>query len=346
LGTSAVGFDSILFARRGIETPEKVFKAFMSAAVTTEDEESLRDRYDKALGEIFRKKKIRRKKFIYKGYHFRLQTKENTTEMICLLLEELIDLISRIDLYCGYYDLEEISIYGEAFGQKIKRLTFLERNQHSFHHVCAWRYLEDYGSSCRLKLDHFSGERTPAWENLVKGKSNMEIYFSGCECDPLISLADLVLALINTHQYGTISSATLFNPITKRCPSFRGSRKLTYHNMKKHLRMTTPTVPLRMDLTPFIKHPIFFIVWNPEAPRKRVKPMFEWSPLYNSVVKRAFIEEGCFKFISPEEDHVFWDCKEDKLIAWSKVDEEMIDWIKEMDFEIPTVLNKADLLDE
>jgi hypothetical protein len=260
-----------------------------------------------------------------------------------MLLEELSDLISRIDLYCGYYDLDEISIYGEASGQKIKRMTFLERCQHSYHHVCALKYIEDYGVDCRLKMDYFSGEKTPAWVELTQKKPDIELYFNGCECDPLISIADLALSLIDIHQYGTISSLTLFNPIKKACPSFRGGKKLAYHDMKKYLRMATPTVPLPMDTAAFVKHPIFFIVWNPEAPRKRVKPMFEWSPLYNAVVEQAFQKEGCFKFISPEEDHVFWDCEKDKLVAWSSADEEMIEWMRQMDFEIPTVLKKEDL---
>jgi hypothetical protein len=72
--------------------------------------------------------------------------------------------------------------------------------------------------------------------------------------------------------------------------------------------------------------------------------MFEWSPLYNSVVKKALSEEGCFKFISPEEDHVFWDCEKDKLVTWSQADEEMVGWMKQMDFETPPVLTKKDLL--
>lgn len=287
----------------------------------------------------------KRRKVIYKGYHFCLQAKADASDMMFNLMEKLSDFISRIDLYCGYYDLDEISIYGDASGQVIKRMTFLERNQHSFHHVCAWRYLEDYGSGCRFKLDHFEGRRTPAWLSLIDKNPNMKIYYNGCECDPLIATSDIVLRLIQLHQHGTISSRTLCNPLQKKCPSFSGSsRKLAYHPMKRYLRQTTPIVPLFMNLTSFVKHPIFFIVWNPEAPRKRVRPMFEWSPVYDAIVRKVYEEQGCFKFISPEEDHIFWDLKKDKLVAWSKVDEEMIEWMRKMDFEIPEVLKKENVL--
>jgi hypothetical protein len=339
----SVGFDSLLFDRRALETPERVFKAHLAVGVSVERESDFRSKYEQALDDVFSKKGMKRKKCIYKGHHFRLQAKSDSSEMIGYLLDELSESISRIDVYCGYYPMDDISIYGEASGQTIKRLTFLERTQHGYHHVCAWRYIEDFGTDCRMKLDYFSGEKTPAWDALIKKKPNIELYFNGCECDPLISTADLVLALIDLHQYGTISGLTLLNPIRKACTNLANSRKLVYHEMKRYLHMATPTVPLPMNVSSFIKHPIFFIVWNPEAPRKRVKPMFEWSPLYNSVVRKALCEEGCFKFISPEEDHVFWDCGKDKLVTWSKVDEEMVGWMKQMDFETPSVLKKEDL---
>jgi hypothetical protein len=79
-----VGFDSILFERRGIETPDKVFKANMAASVTVEDEISFRSAYDKALAKIFKEKELKRRKFIYKGYHFRLQMKAGSSDWYAL----------------------------------------------------------------------------------------------------------------------------------------------------------------------------------------------------------------------------------------------------------------------
>ena len=53
-----------------------------------------------------------------------------------------------------------------------------------------------------------------------------------------------------------------------------------------------------------------------------------------------------FEVTWTEKDHIFWDSGKDRLIAWSEVDEEMIEWIRKMDFEIPQVLKKEDLLTE
>lgn len=339
----SVGFDSLLFSRREIETPDKVFKALMAVAVTTKNKDSFRKEYDDALLETFREVDMNRKKVVYKSYHFCMQTKDPASELICSLLEKLSDVITRIDVYCAFYDLPDISIFGDASGQTIKRMTFLERNQHGFHHVCAWQYFQDFGNNFTFELDHFEGRKTPAWEALIDNDLDINVYYSGCECNALISIADLILKLIQIHQHGHLSTSTLFRPIQKNCPSLKGYGRLNYHAMKRHLRMTTPTVPYFIDLKPFIKHPIFFLVWNPDAPREKVKPMFEWSPIYNAVVKKAYEKKGCLKFFSTE-DHLLWNPETDNLVAWSDVDEEVIEWIKNMGYNLPKVLKKEDIL--
>ena len=256
--------------------------------------------------------------------------------------------ISRIDLYCGFYDLKEISVFGESSGQVIKRLTFLERYQHAFHHVCAWKYAKDYGIDCKFKLDHFEGHKTPAWKELSSQNNlDLEVYFNGCECDPIITVADIVLKLIDLHQYGFITSRTMLDVICKRCPSFgNANRKLAYHSMKEYLRVTAPDSTLRIDLTNYLKHPIYFLMWvSPSAqePKDRVKSMLEWSPIYNNIVRKAYQENGCLKQFKVDADHMIWDTQKDKLIAWSTLEEQMIEQMKNMGFEIPKVLTKNDL---
>lgn len=339
-----VGFDSLLFSRSEIEHPNKEFKALMAVGVTVENKKSFKKTYENALLEVFKDYEINRKKVIYKSFHFCAQVKDHASKMICNLLEKLSDEISRIDIYYGVYDLPEISIFGEAAGETIKRLTFIDRNQHGFHHVCAWDYCENYGHDSTIELDHFEGWKTPAWEELVDKTSDINVYYKGSECNSVISIADLVLKLIQIHQHGHLSSSTLVKPIKNNCPSFNGYGRLNYHSMKKHLKKTTPTVPYFIDFANYIKHPIFYVIWNPDVPRSKVKPMFEWSPTYNAVIKKAHEEDGCLKMFSNIDDHLMWSPKEDRLVAWSDVDEEVIDWIKAMGYEIPKVIKKENLL--
>ena len=117
LGNSVVGFDSVLFKRELIESPDKVFEAFLGDAITVEDEKDFRKAYFEAMNKIFEKYKVKRVKDIYKGYHFCFQAKDNASQMMFDLIEAVADKISRIDLYCGFYDLKEISVFGESQGK-------------------------------------------------------------------------------------------------------------------------------------------------------------------------------------------------------------------------------------
>jgi hypothetical protein len=345
MGRQIVGMDSILFHRQLIEFPDKAFKSFMTAAITIEDEGAFRRAFHDSMNRIFAKYKIQRRKQIYKGYHFCIQAKDNASPMMFELLEDLADTISRIDLYCGYYDIEQIAIFGDASGQTISRNTFLKKYQHGFHHVCAWRYTMDYGSDCKFKLDHFQGHRTPAWADLTKNNDkDIEVYYSGSECEPLITVSDIVLKLIQLHQFGIITSQTMAAVISKRCPSL-ASRKITYHLMKQYLRNTAPNLTLQIDLTRYVKHPIYFVLWHVKSPqtnKEKMKTMFEWSPTYNSVINRAYRENGCVKQFATENDHLLWDTKLDRLVAWSSQEEEVTEYMKSMEFEIPPVYKKSD----
>ncbi|MCW4017647.1 MAG: hypothetical protein NWF00_03025 [Candidatus Bathyarchaeota archaeon] len=167
MGKIIAGFDSALFKREIIESPGKKFEAFMAAAMTIEDENEFRKVFFQAMKDIFEKHGTKRLKDIYKGYHFCFQEKDGATPMMGELLEVVAEKILRIDLYCGYYDLPEISIFGDSAGQVIKRSTFIEKYQHAFHHVCAWKYSMNYGLEFKFKLDNFEGHSTPAWENLT-----------------------------------------------------------------------------------------------------------------------------------------------------------------------------------
>jgi hypothetical protein len=116
--------------------------------------------------------------------------------------------------------------------------------------------------------------------------------------------------------------------------------------MKEYLRQTTPDSTLQINLVKYIKHPIYFVLWNspsPQEPKERVKSMFEWSPTYGNIARRAYQDNGCFKQYQVERDHLMWDVTKDKLVAWSDLEEKMIDHIVKMGFETPEILRKNDL---
>jgi len=99
-----------------------------------------------------------------------------------------------------------VSIYGQSETQKLSPPVFVKKTQGAFPHVCAWWYAMNYAkteSPLCLEIDYMQTATTPAWRNLLgKASKNtrLESYFGGDECNPLISVADLILKLIRIYH--------------------------------------------------------------------------------------------------------------------------------------------------
>jgi hypothetical protein len=349
-----VGIDSMLLKRESVSLvgeKGKPFKALVGVSVTTSDEDLFRERYDKLLQEVFDSFGVVRRKRVYKAAHLLKQAKEKTTDIIAKLIDGLEDCVEHLDVYCAYYAQQYISMFGRTRLQRLEPLTYLEYVKNAFPHVCAWWYVKTYGdveSPLFLDIDHFEGKVTPAWRELV-GRSDVgkRIFFSGGECNALISVADLTLKLVDVFQRGTVDGRSLLQPIRDLCPSFSGKRKLRFHNLGDRgskIKPSVPDVAIDMDVAPFLKHPIFFHVWDPGRPRETVKKSFEWSPVYNATANMAFERKGSMKNLSFEEDMLYWDTENDFLVVWSEVDDEYVGMLRKMGYETPKVLKAEDLL--
>lgn len=110
------------------------------------------------------------------------------------------------------------------------------------------------------------------------------------------------------------------------------------------IKPSVPDVAIDMDVSPFLKHPIFFHVWDPGRPRGTVKKSFEWSPVYNATANRAFELKGSMKNLAFDEDMLFWDAAKDFLVVWSEVDEEYVEMLRKMGYATPKILKAEDLL--
>jgi hypothetical protein len=318
----------------------------LGLSVKTEDEEVFRKNYLSSHGQALRRHGIRREKAVYKAAHLTKQALERTPLIIAEFLEEMSPSVTRIDVYCAYYNREFISVFGQARGRRLSPLQFISMVSPSFPHVCAMKYLMTYRAPDVIyQLDHFAGKTTPAWRGLTMADAAMEIFYSGDQCNALISTADLVLRLIDTYQYGTVNGRSLLKPIEEKCPSL--TEKLRFHNMGGRvddLRMTAPDLPIEVNLNGHLKRPILFVQWTPSLRRKDVKTRFEWSPVYNGIVNRAFREKGGVKFVDEDRDFLLWDAEEDYIVAVTKKDEEKVRNYSEMGYELPRMLGRKDLL--
>ena len=358
---AVIGFDSIVLNRPIVEMPtvpegispsvfkptevgsrgyELVFKAMVGASIRIEDEDKFRFNYEKALSNALTKFRIPQKKVIYKAAHLAKQSLHNVPDVASDILGQLGPTIDRIDIYCAYYNQPYVSVFGEAAGQRLLPIVFIERNQNAFPHVCAWKYLMQYPQDAHpvFQLDHFTSKVTPAWRVLEKSDAKLQVFFSGGECNPLIAASDLVLRLIELFQHGTVDGRSLLSPIEDHVQPLRD--KLRFHNLGgrgEDQHHTAPVVNLDVDLTNYVKKPTYYIVWNPRGDRTTLKPAFEWGAFYNAIIAEAARTKGCVKHFDPEVDALRWSPSQDFVSPFSKEDRAYLNQIKNLGHDIPAI---------
>lgn len=346
------GFDSLLLKRStsGADARgEGVFRALLGASVTVSDEDVFKEVYYHLIDETLAAFKIPRKKSIYKGAHLLQQAKDRGLRAISMLINKLEPHIEHIDVYCAYYARPYISMYGQSTLRRLLPSSFIEKTQNAFPHICAWWYLQRYGSNepdTVMQIDHFQGEVTPAWRELTENHDEIEVFYSGDECNHLISTADLILKLIEVFQHGNVDGRSLLQPIRNRCESYIGKKKLWFQNLGGSgylLKASVPDIPMDIDITPYLKHPIIFIGENlgsPKIPKKNL----EWSPIYDAVIAKAIEEKGGVKFVRFEEDVLIWDAKKDYFFPLSEDDKRKIQELAKTGHKVPKLLLRENLI--
>lgn len=326
-----------------------VLKALVGGSVTTQDP-NFDERYQTALKTAFDKHGIRQEKVIYKGAHMLKKVGAKFDDMITDILNDLESAIAHIDLYFATYPKPYISIFGKAQGKRLSPLEYIDQHQNGFAHACAWWHWRNYSkneATFEYHIDHFEGKSTPAWTEMETNKVNMKAYYSGCECDCLISFADLLLKTIDVFHFGGVDYRSIAQPIWKRCKTFILSQKVKSYDLSKYdwvIRATVPELPLDINLNGYIQHPIYFIAWTPSLPRKTVKTSFEWSKLYNSVIQKAVKAKGCVKFLNFDKDMTFWD-DTDFIVPWEPADEEHVRLLSSMGFDnMPKIAKTSNII--
>ncbi|MEM4704062.1 MAG: hypothetical protein QXJ02_03240 [Candidatus Bathyarchaeia archaeon] len=354
----SVGFDSAPIKKTTIlpnGSGKGEFVANLGVSVTTHDKDRFESSYEDAISEALKKFNIERRKRIYKGAHLVAQAMEKAPSIMIDMIDRLEDDIAHIDVYCAYYSLEYISIYGQAEGQKLSPPAFVKKTQGAFPHVCSWWYVLKYAkmeSPVCLEIDYFQTATTPAWRNLVdvaKKDVTVEFYFGGDECNPIISTADIILKLIRIYHHGTVEGRSLLQPLLEKCTSLEGKRKTWFHNMGSRgflIKATAPDLPLQADTKPFIKHPILFYSWDVKEARRKddIRSSFEWSPAYNAIVAQASLKKGGVKSFSFAEDPLLWKPETDIIIPITKEDLEKIKKLSDFGYKLPKIADMNSLI--
>jgi len=358
---ATVGFDSFVLSRplpNLVEVPEGVspsvyrpssdgtrgfelvFKAMVGASVKTADYDAFIQAYENALRDALTSNQVPQKRPIYKAAHLAKQSLHKTPQIISDLLTNLMPVIERIDIYCAYYNQPFVSCFGEAQGERLLPIVFIEKNQNAFPHVCAWKYLVEYPNETGLTfhIDHFTSKITPAWRDLTSSNVSLEVFHSGGQCNPLIATADVILRLIELFQYGTVDGDSLLDAIRGHVASLRP--KLRFHNLGgrgEDQHHTAPVVRIDIDLSNYLKRPMYYVVWRPKQKRADLEPSFEWGKFYLGVIAEAMRTRGCLKFFDPEVDVLFWDAACDFVSPFDKDEQDFLSEIKKTGHDIPPV---------
>lgn len=362
-----VGFDSIMMKREAFRTivnplsrsadesevdnasvgkPRIAFKALLGVSISIDNYEVFAKEYEKGLSEALKSRNLKRQKEIYKAAQLMRLSAENGLDIMGEMLESLNPFIDQINIYSTHLEsMPFVSVFGGARGQRIHPLEYMQMIENSYPQICGWKYTTLSNShDCILQFDHFEGKVSPSWKEM-KTKAKMEVYYNGAEVNPLISLVDMTLRLIDTYQRGKISATSMTQPLKEHAwlvaPKARFYEIISIDDLK----MITPNVPADMDVNNFIKHPVFFLVWNPKEPRKLVKRSFEVSPLYNLTMRRAAKMGGCAKFLELGKDEQLWS-EEDYLVLWDSVDVELVEELGRMHADLPKQLSLKDLRED
>jgi len=336
----------------GVPPSKVVAKALLGVSVTTEDPE-FNKKYEGAIKTALEKYKLKQPKRIYKSAHLLKQIKGRYDEVFTNILNAMEKSITRIDLYHATYlhdnpDENYVSIYGKAQGERLTPLDYIEQHRNGFDQACAWWNWREYSPvehDTVYCIDHFDSKMTPGWAEFEKSGSKINVFYSGGECNCLISLSDLILKEIDDFHFGPIDYISVAMPIRRKA-NFSLAQKIRSFNLSKTdltIRQTVPELPFDIDLNQYIKHPIYFIAWTPNAPRKTVRPSFEFSTFYNAVMSKAIDSDGCVKLLDFDRDMTFWDAS-DFIVPWEAPDIEHVKQLQSMGFQdMPKILNASDL---
>lgn len=175
-------------------------------------------------------------------------------------------------------------------------VEFIKNLTATYTHCVLWKLMHEgyFGSGEQGEVDAFEGDITDAWQEIVSKSPNARFHYSGDNCSPLISTADLLckyldyLLLDKSMFLGRISIETCFSSAGfKATPVFLDD-----------LAMITPRAKQPIDTTKFVHHPIVFVFG--EHIVKHEKEIIEETGVFDKLANFAFDRRACLKFFNDD----------------------------------------------
>ncbi|MEM3786905.1 MAG: hypothetical protein QXZ59_05930, partial [Nitrososphaeria archaeon] len=186
-------------------------------------------------------------------------------------------------------------------GKEEKNPTEFIRNlTGTYTHCVLWKLLDKhyYSPSDPFLVDFFEGDVTDAWEKIVSINPKAEVFFSGDECNPAISTADLICKFVEYEL--SDNRLHLGTDQIKKC--FSGSELDVEPIFLDDLSMITPRKKEPIIASKFIHHPIVFVFGSQQVSKE--KEVLKSVGMYDNLINFAFERKACLKFFNYDSAHV------------------------------------------
>ncbi|MEA2076384.1 MAG: hypothetical protein U9O85_11825 [Euryarchaeota archaeon] len=154
-------------------------------------------------------------------------------------------------------------------------------------------------SGCNILLDSFQGEVTNAWNELTY-YHDVNIFFKGDQCNPLIAAADFITRFIDESL--ALNRLNLVNGSIEKIMKDCGIEQVQpYYIGHTDVVNIVPAEKKQIPRQNYLKRPSVFLL--PEGVLEKEKIWFEESAIYDKVLNFASKLGGGFKRIEQEEDY-------------------------------------------
>ena len=287
---------------------DKRFESLVGVGVSAQDYEKFCEAYEEAINKTIKFFGIKTNKKILCNFDL-LKLWSPDIQPHEFFFKEIAPHIESIDVF---WTLFSPSRKMRWMGRKEKELKHrlskpdlelyetLNKLANSFPMICIWRikdFLKKNGILCLI--DSCSLKPSESWEE-IKDDIDINMFFSGDTCNPLISTADIMIKIIDSRRS---RERKLYEYKTFRnlLPELNG-KVYEYSISHRHYKKISPLTDKQVNLRDYVKHPVFYILnENPEfMDSAKLKTDSSIDKLYNLAAGAS----GCVKVYYKKSDKI------------------------------------------
>ena len=248
-----------------------------------------------------------------------------------------------------------VTVGGERCpSQEIETHNFLRSATPAFSAITAFVYKSKHvGVDSDILIDGFRYKRMWAWDNLLKMTTPV-VYPHGDECNPFISIADIVAFLTDAKLYSLGRLNAEFRRLTPgnienawKDYSFKVETRFLDEKMLGSIAWRSKEL---INVVPFYKRPMLFFIADRQDVKQLVNPLplaetpgglaemqgeempfskqLRRMPIFRLATKYAYIKGGCIQFYNASQDAVLVR-DGDTVIYMGKKSKEIVDQLSD-----------------